>query len=204
VALVDRLRQVTSIPLPSSVHVAGGGLLHSPGILQQVCWKVDQCTFTTTFRVLQLSSLDAILGMDWLESHSPMQVHWLQKWLAIPYNGSVQILQRWFQGLQVPFKILQRRWSTGSNPTEQVLVQWSHLPIELATWEPLVQLQQQFPRAPVWGQPGSKEGGIVSSQTQPEEGGAAQGASEAQSQSAPRKTRDRKPNPHYVGPVWHN
>jgi hypothetical protein len=105
-----------------------------------------------------------------------------------------------FQGLQVPFKILQRRWSTGSHPTEQVLVQWSHLPIELATWEPLVQLQQQFPRAPVWGQPGSKEGGIVSSQTQPEDGG----ASEAQSQSAPRKTRNRRPNPNYVGPVWQN
>lgn len=52
-----------------------------------------QCSFVTDFRVLQLSSFDAILGMDWLESHSPMQIHWLQKWLAIPYNGSVHILK---------------------------------------------------------------------------------------------------------------
>jgi hypothetical protein len=93
VTLVDRLQLFTSLPLPSSVQVAGGGLLHSLGIIQHVCWKVDQCTFTINFHVLQLSSFDAILGMDWLESHSPMQVHWLQKWLAIPYHGSVQILQ---------------------------------------------------------------------------------------------------------------
>ena len=27
-----------------------------------------------------------ILGMDWLECHSPMDVHWAQKWLEFEYD----------------------------------------------------------------------------------------------------------------------
>jgi hypothetical protein len=33
-----------------------------------------------------------IFGLDWLEQFSPMKVHWKQKWLAIPYKGSVAVL----------------------------------------------------------------------------------------------------------------
>jgi hypothetical protein len=33
-----------------------------------------------------------ILGYDWLEAHSPMKVHWAEKWMSIPYgSGSVMI-----------------------------------------------------------------------------------------------------------------
>ena len=38
---------------------------------------------------------------------------------------------------QVPLRILQRCWSSGPHPVEQVLVEWSHMPASLATWEPL-------------------------------------------------------------------
>ena len=31
--------------------------------------------------------------MDWLSAFSPMQVHWLQKWLLIPYHGNSMLLQ---------------------------------------------------------------------------------------------------------------
>ena len=34
-----------------------------------------------------------IVGMDWLESFSPMHVHWKHKWLSIPYEGHSVILQ---------------------------------------------------------------------------------------------------------------
>jgi hypothetical protein len=44
-------------------------------------------------KVLPLAHFDIILGMDWLEAYSPMQVHWKHKWLAIPYNGATTILQ---------------------------------------------------------------------------------------------------------------
>ena len=46
-------------------------LVHMP-------WTIEQVTFVTDFWVLQLTSYDLIVGMDWLEQFSPMQVHWLQ------------------------------------------------------------------------------------------------------------------------------
>lgn len=34
-----------------------------------------------------------ILGLDWLEAHSPMEIHWAQKWIQLPYQGtSVQLV----------------------------------------------------------------------------------------------------------------
>jgi hypothetical protein len=61
---------------------------------------------------------------------------------------------------QVPAKILQRRWSPGDHPVQQVLVQWSQMPASLATWESLEDLRCRFPRAPAWGHPGSKGEGM--------------------------------------------
>jgi hypothetical protein len=31
--------------------------------------------------------------MDWFQAFSPMQVHWEQKWIAIPYKGDWSVLQ---------------------------------------------------------------------------------------------------------------
>ncbi|WVZ49071.1 hypothetical protein U9M48_000452 [Paspalum notatum var. saurae] len=53
-----------------------------------------------------------------------------------------------FSGLQVPDKVLQSQFSAAG---KQVLIKWSHLPVELATWENLVPLKQRFPNAPTWG-----------------------------------------------------
>lgn len=44
--------------------------------------------------------------------------------------------------LQIPVHFLQHRWSSGSHPMEQVLVEWSHMPAALATWEPVERLRQ--------------------------------------------------------------
>jgi hypothetical protein len=58
---------------------------------------------------------------------------------------------------QVPKKILDSRWiQSGDADIAQVLVQWSNLSRELVTWEDKEALQQQFPMAPVWGQPGAQ------------------------------------------------
>jgi len=34
-----------------------------------------------------------MIGMDWLEAYSLMQVDWRNKWLAVPYDGQVKVLQ---------------------------------------------------------------------------------------------------------------
>ena len=44
-------------------------------------------------KVIPLSHYDIIVGMDWLETFSPMKVHWKQKWMSIPYQGTSVILQ---------------------------------------------------------------------------------------------------------------
>ena len=68
--------------------------------------------------------------------------------------------------MQVPFKVLQRRLRRkGSSAVSQVLVQWTGLTEDLATWEDAEVLRQHFPAAPAWGQAVSQEGGIVSDPT---------------------------------------
>lgn len=54
---------------------------------------MDACQFCSDFRVLDLSAFDAIVGMDWLQAFSPMQIHWEHKWLAIPYHGDWIVLK---------------------------------------------------------------------------------------------------------------
>lgn len=63
---------------------------------------------------------------------------------------------------QVLVRVLQNRVRNhGVHTVAQVLVQWSGMPEDAATWEDLEAPQQQFPRAPAWGQVGLQEGGIV-------------------------------------------
>lgn len=81
------------VEAPTQVQVAGSGILTSPGILMNVQWSIEQCSFTSSFQVLQLSTYDVIVVMDWLEAYSSMQVHWQEKWLAIPFLGHLEFLQ---------------------------------------------------------------------------------------------------------------
>jgi hypothetical protein len=43
--------------------------------------------FSTNFKILPLRGNDMILGMDWLEDHRPMSVHWAKKWMKIEYGN---------------------------------------------------------------------------------------------------------------------
>lgn len=104
---------------------------------------------------------------------------------------------------QVPQRLLQHRWTSGDQPVEEVLIQWSQMPPSLATWELLESLRQQFPRAPAWGHAGTQEGGNVSTRAVP---GSQQSAETSQdkgeSPSAARPKRNRKLNPLTSGPEW--
>jgi hypothetical protein len=65
--------------------------------------------------------------------------------------------------MQVPFQVLQHRLvRKGAMTVSQVLVQWTHQPKSLATWEDAEALRQHFPAAPAWGQAASEDGGVVS------------------------------------------
>jgi hypothetical protein len=98
---------------------------------------------------------------------------------------------------QVPEKILQRRWTSGDHPVEQVFIKWSHMPASLATWENATHLREQFPLAPAWGHADSQEGGSVSQLANPE-------AHAQDRSSSPRPRRPRKPSTRFYGPTWSN
>jgi hypothetical protein len=77
----------------------------------------------------------------------------------------------------------------GVHPIQQVLVQWSNWPLELASWEDAIALQQLYPFAPAWGQAAFQRWGNVSTS-------ASQGVKVA------AQPRDRRPNPRVVGLEW--
>lgn len=51
-------------------------------------WWMQGHQFCNNFRMLPLGNYDIILGMDWLESISPMQVDWANKWMEFNHQGA--------------------------------------------------------------------------------------------------------------------
>jgi hypothetical protein len=90
--LVHQLQGMPTQLSSIAVQVAGGGVLHSSCVLQQVPWTVVDCTFKSDLRVLSLGKFDVAIGMVWLEAHSPIMIDWRQKELTIPYQGSYKLL----------------------------------------------------------------------------------------------------------------
>ncbi|CAO2191183.1 unnamed protein product [Urochloa humidicola] len=92
-ALADQLRGVLPLEGSLSVKVANGDKLACASHLPGGVWSVQGCSFTSDLKVLPLMHYDVIVGMDWLESFSPMKVHWKEKWMLIPYLGTHSLLQ---------------------------------------------------------------------------------------------------------------
>ena len=65
----------------------------------------------------------------------------------------------------LPEKILERRLvKKGNNAVPQVLITWTGLPKEPATWEDCHVVKKHFPAAPAWGQAETSAGGDVTAQ----------------------------------------
>lgn len=79
--IADKLGGVTPLTKILKVQVANGGVMECATHLPTAQWCVQGATFVSDLKVLPLSSFDLIIGMDWLEEHSPMQIHWLHKWM---------------------------------------------------------------------------------------------------------------------------
>lgn len=84
--LLGVMTVVRSLQHPLHVKVADGGELWSTHMVPDCQWLCEGTTFLTDFKILPLSSCDLIVGMDWLEQHSPMSVHWGHKWLTFVYK----------------------------------------------------------------------------------------------------------------------
>lgn len=61
-------------------------------IIPDLLWSVQGHIFTSEAGVLPLKCYDMILGEDWLESCSPMWVHWKKKVMKFTHKGKRIIL----------------------------------------------------------------------------------------------------------------
>jgi hypothetical protein len=86
-ALASQLIGVSPALSPLKVQVANGSQMLCQQQLVDAIWSLNGYQFQSTLKVLPLQTYDMIVGMDWLEAHSPMLVHWSAKWLEIPLNG---------------------------------------------------------------------------------------------------------------------
>lgn len=70
-----------------SVTVANGHKLTSDQQVVGFTWWTQGHTFSHSARVLDIPYFDLVLGMDWLEAHSPMWIHWKRKLLRFSHAG---------------------------------------------------------------------------------------------------------------------
>jgi hypothetical protein len=90
--LAAKLSGISSVASSLHVRVANGPLLHCDSELLNANLSVCGYEFQSDLKVLSLSSYDMVLGLDWLESFSPMKVYWKEKWMAIPYKDTIVLL----------------------------------------------------------------------------------------------------------------
>jgi hypothetical protein len=84
-----QMANVTAMVKPVRVQVANGTQLSCDSEVVNAVWFIGGRPFTSTLKVLLLSTYDLITGMDWLEAHSPMLVNWSHKWLTIPFQNNI-------------------------------------------------------------------------------------------------------------------
>lgn len=113
----------------------------------------------------------------------------------------------------------QRSYTKGMKQTNPLLIHWSGMTANLATWEDENEVKAKYPGAPAWGQAAGKEGGdvmdLTTNTTTPEEmqeapdGGPSRDSSKAgevgqyASQAQPRRSkRGLVPSTRYASQDW--
>lgn len=91
-AMASKWRNWSSLDTPMQVRVANGEVLYCKHELDCPVW-ISGHGFKISLKVLPLDCYDIILGIDWLEAHSPMEVDWRKKWLSFEYQGEKAVLQ---------------------------------------------------------------------------------------------------------------
>uniref|UniRef100_A0A453I6M2 Uncharacterized protein n=1 Tax=Aegilops tauschii subsp. strangulata TaxID=200361 RepID=A0A453I6M2_AEGTS len=81
------------MPRPVKVAVANGSELWCSQEVSGCSWYSQGNVFTTNFRLLPLGCYDVILGMEWLEYHSPMLIDWPRRRMQIEHEGFTVVLQ---------------------------------------------------------------------------------------------------------------
>jgi hypothetical protein len=85
-SLVQKLACPTEPIEAATVIVAYGATLLCNTRVPDVTWCTQGHSFTMEARVLDLKHYDMVLGIDWLEDHSPMWVDWKRKGMRFTHK----------------------------------------------------------------------------------------------------------------------
>jgi hypothetical protein len=86
-SMLDRIDLAVTTATPLKVKVANGQVVWSNQEVKDISWWTQGHTFCINAKVLTLGAYDMVLGMDWLEQHSPIQCDWINKSLSFLYKG---------------------------------------------------------------------------------------------------------------------
>jgi hypothetical protein len=67
--------------------VVNGQVIQCSSELKQAKWSIQGHEFATDLKILPLPYYDLIIGVDWLEVHSPKKIDWFHKWMVINHDG---------------------------------------------------------------------------------------------------------------------
>ena len=79
--------------IPMIVMMANGEKMVTDTRCEGLTYSIQGYQFTDNLRVLNIQGYDVILGINWLAQYRPMQVDWLEKWIAFEKNGKPVKLQ---------------------------------------------------------------------------------------------------------------
>uniref|UniRef100_A0ACD5Y7R2 Uncharacterized protein n=1 Tax=Avena sativa TaxID=4498 RepID=A0ACD5Y7R2_AVESA len=91
--MLDRIQCKVSKTEPIAVKLADGKFMQCDQMVNDLGWWCQGETFITNMRVLELGAYDEILGMDWLQQHSPMVTDWQNHCLAFQHKNKFIRLQ---------------------------------------------------------------------------------------------------------------
>ena len=74
------------------MKIPDGGSVPCTAQIPYAEWSIQGYVFHSTLKLIPIGTYDMILGMDWLQAFSPMKVHWLQRWVQIPYGPHIVVL----------------------------------------------------------------------------------------------------------------
>jgi hypothetical protein len=85
--LLRCLEEASDLISPVQVQVGNGSIDQCSKVFNQAICHIHDVQFVTNLKVLPLPFYDIILGMDWLELHSPMYIDWVNKWMTVNIAG---------------------------------------------------------------------------------------------------------------------
>ncbi|KAL4018114.1 hypothetical protein IC575_021704 [Cucumis melo] len=114
---------------PFSYTIGNGTRCRGKGICRRVEVKLDEITIIADFLAVELGSVDAVLGMQWLDTTGTMKIHWPSLTMSF-WNGGRQIVLKGDPSLiraECSLRTLEKTWQ---EEDQGFLLEWANMEVE--------------------------------------------------------------------------